>query len=79
MTNASNADIRHFLEQFFGTDNKFDLGKIERGEGKQAKIRPWVELLNQRRTSANNSSLLAFRECRLVRHRPFGTPITPFK
>ena len=47
MTNASNADIRHFLEQFFGTDNKFDLGKIERGEGKQAKIRPWVELLTK--------------------------------
>lgn len=47
MTNASNADIRHFLEQFFGTDNKFDLGKIERGEGKQAKISPWVELLTK--------------------------------
>ncbi|QLE54890.1 hypothetical protein [Nostoc sp. TCL26-01] len=47
MTNASNADIRHFLKQFFGTDNKFDLGKIERGEGKQAKIRPWVELLTK--------------------------------
>jgi hypothetical protein len=28
-------------------DNKFDLGKIERGEGKQAKIRPWVELLTK--------------------------------
>jgi hypothetical protein len=47
MTNASNVDVRHFLEQFFGTDNKFDLGKIESGEGNQAKIRPWVELLTK--------------------------------
>ncbi len=40
-------DVRHFLEQFFGTGNKFDLEKIERGEGQQAKIRPWVERLTQ--------------------------------
>ena len=47
MTNSTNADVHHFLEAFFGTGNKFDLGKVERGEGKQAKILPWVELLTQ--------------------------------
>lgn len=34
-----------FTEQFFGTSNKFDLGKIERVSNSQAKISPWVELL----------------------------------
>jgi len=47
MKHTINPHIRNFLEKFFGIDNKFDLAKIERGEGKQAKIRPWVELLTQ--------------------------------
>ncbi|MBE9200064.1 MULTISPECIES: protein DpdD [unclassified Nodularia (in: cyanobacteria)] len=47
MNNSTNTDVRRFLEQFFGADNKFDLGKIEGGEGNQAKIRPWVERLTQ--------------------------------
>ncbi len=47
MKTPRNSDVRRFLERFFGTDNKFDLGRIERGEGNQAKIRPWVELLTQ--------------------------------
>lgn len=47
MTNSTNADVRRFLEQFFGTGNQLDLGKIERGEGSHAKIRPWVERLTQ--------------------------------
>ena len=47
MNNPGNKDVHQFLEQFFGTGNKFDLDKIERGEGKQAKIRPWLERLTQ--------------------------------
>lgn len=47
MTNPSNTDVRRFLEQFFSTGNQLDLGKIERGEGSHAKIRPWVERLTQ--------------------------------
>jgi hypothetical protein len=48
MNAATNADVRHFLEKFFGTANKLDLGKIERGEGNHAKISPWVERLTQK-------------------------------
>ncbi|MBW4558081.1 MAG: hypothetical protein KME59_19535 [Trichormus sp. ATA11-4-KO1] len=47
MSNSSNTDVRRFLEQFFGAGNQLDLGKIERGEGNHAKIRPWVERLTQ--------------------------------
>lgn len=47
MNNPTNADVRRFLKQFFGTGNKFDLEQIERDDGKLAKIRPWVELLTQ--------------------------------
>jgi hypothetical protein len=47
MSNCTNTDIRRFLEQFFGTGNQLNLGKIERGEGNHAKIRPWVERLTQ--------------------------------
>lgn len=47
MTDSTNTDIRRFLEQFFGIGNQLDLGKIERGEGSHAKIRPWVERLTQ--------------------------------
>lgn len=45
--NKSNANTVYFLEQFFGASNQLDLGKIQRAEGKSAKIRPWVELLTQ--------------------------------
>ncbi|GAA6620049.1 protein DpdD [Scytonema sp. NUACC26] len=47
MNDCSPTQVRHFLEQFFGTGNKFDLNQIEQDEGKQAKIRPWVELLTR--------------------------------
>ena len=47
MTDFSNTNARRFLEQFFGTGNQLDLGKIERGEGSHTKIRPWVERLTQ--------------------------------
>jgi len=47
MTNPTNADVRRFLEQFFGTGNKFDLEQIERDGGKSTKIHLWVELLTQ--------------------------------
>lgn len=47
MNKSRNADVRRFLEQFFGTGNKFDLEQIERDGGKLAKIRPWVKLLTQ--------------------------------
>jgi hypothetical protein len=47
MKNPNNADVRHFLERFFGASNKFNLSKIEGGEAKEAKILPWVELLTQ--------------------------------
>ncbi|MUG96513.1 hypothetical protein F7734_30915 [Scytonema sp. UIC 10036] len=47
MNDRSPTEVRHFLEQFFGTGNKFDLNQIEQNEGKQAKIRPWVELLTR--------------------------------
>jgi hypothetical protein len=48
MANPSKSNIRHFLERFFGADNKFDLSKIEGGDEKQAKILPWVQLLTQK-------------------------------
>lgn len=38
---------RHFIEQFFGPSNQFDLEKIEQSTGSQSKIRPWVERLTQ--------------------------------
>ena len=47
MSNPPDINIRRFLEQFFGESNKFDLGRIERNEGNQGKIHPWVERLTQ--------------------------------
>ncbi|GAA6623067.1 hypothetical protein [Scytonema sp. NUACC26] len=47
MTNLSNSDARYFLTRFFGAGNEFNLSAIEGSEGKQAKIRPWVERLTQ--------------------------------
>jgi hypothetical protein len=47
MKNPNNADVRHFLKEFFGASNKFKLNQIEGDKGKHAKILPWVELLTK--------------------------------
>jgi len=47
MNNRDPKRVHQFLEQFFGLGNRFKFNKIERGEGGQAKIRPWLERLTQ--------------------------------
>ncbi|WP_208343845.1 protein DpdD [Aetokthonos hydrillicola] len=47
MNSPTDAEIRHFLNHFFGSGNKFKLNQIQQDGSTQVKIRPWVELLTQ--------------------------------